>query len=473
GQQATQPFSLLGVTWTPAAEDTEVEAEVRVRDADGWTDWEHLHVHEDGPGGDATAGTAPLWVGEADGVEARVLTSDGAVPRDLQVSLIDPGTMASDATVAPQASTTAGTTAGTTAAGSVSKPAIITRRGWGADESLRSHCSNGRFTKTVNVAFVHHTAGSNSYSKSQSKALVRGIYAYHTRSRGWCDIGYNFLVDRYGQIFEGRFGGRSGMWQPVYGAHTGGYNNNSVGVSLMGNFETANPPTAMMNATARIVAWKVALNYRDPMGAVRLNGKRFRVISGHRDASATACPGRNVYSRLPWLRQRTDAMIGTYSSAIYKKWQRLGGRGGFVRAPYWGEHASAGGTVARFLGADLLHTSGPGTHEVHGAIRNRYRRLGSENSVLKFPKSDERSAAAPGALQNIFQRGRIYWSKGTGAHEVYGKILKRYASLGGASGRLRLPTTGEYTITGGRAQKFQGGQIRWNRSTNTTRVIFN
>ena len=91
---------------------------------------------------------------------------------------------------------------------------------------------------TIKAGFVHHTVNANDYTAEQVPAIIRGIYAYHTQSRGWSDIGYNFLVDRFGRIWEGRYGG---VDRPVVGAHTLNYNEESFAMSAIGNFETAQP----------------------------------------------------------------------------------------------------------------------------------------------------------------------------------------------------------------------------------------
>src|SRR5205085_3816948 len=121
------------------------------------------------------------------------------------------------------------------------------------------------------------------------------------------DIAYNFLIDKYGQIFEGRAGG---IDKPVIGAHTGGFNYESTGVALLGNFSTARPTTAMISALTRLLSWKLDLHYVPPIGRVRMitgtNNPRyargtpvwFNTISGHRDAQPTACPGAYAYAKL-------------------------------------------------------------------------------------------------------------------------------------------------------------------------------
>jgi uncharacterized protein with LGFP repeats len=449
GQRSTAAFSMIGVTWS-GTEDVDVE--VRVRSAGHWTDWQHLEVEMDGPdASEDRLGTVPLWVGDADGAQAR-LTSDGAVD-DAEVALIESGTSSADASIEQ--------TLGVAVDGPA-RPRIVSRAEWGADESLRSRCDGGTYTTTVRAAFVHHTAGTNSYSSDQSAGIVRGVYAYHTQSRGWCDVGYNFLVDKYGTIFEGRRGGPA---LPVLGAHTGGYNANSFGVSLMGNFETATPTSAIMNATVRIVAWKLAQNYRNPVGQVTLSGLRLRVISGHRDTKSTACPGQRVYDRLPWIRDQVDQLVPAYSSQIYDKWRALGGESGFVRSPFRGEHPVAGGTLARFGGADIGWRSGSGAHEVHGKIRNRWRDLGSARGRLGFPTTDEQAGTVSGVRLNVFTGGRMYWTSGVRAQPVWGAILNYYRAAGAERSRLRLPTSTEYDVRDGVAQNFERARMYWSQST--------
>jgi uncharacterized protein with LGFP repeats len=184
------------------------------------------------------------------------------------------------------------------------RPRIVTRRGWGADESLRAR--GFVYTKKVKAAFVHHTASGNGYKCSQAASVIRGIYRYHVRSMGWRDIGYNFLVDKCGTIYEGRAGG---VAKPVLGAHTLGFNTNSMGIAVLGSFGSAKPPKAVLDAIARLTAWKLGLYGANPRGKTYLTsggGNLYRkgknvllnVISGHRDGFATECPGRKLYGKL-------------------------------------------------------------------------------------------------------------------------------------------------------------------------------
>ncbi len=138
-------------------------------------------------------------------------------------------------------------------------------------------------------------------------AIIRGIYRFHVQGRGWNDIGYNFLVDRFGRIWEGRYGG---VDKPVVGAHTQGYNSQAFAMSAIGNFDVANPPAALVSAYSRLFAWKLGLHGVPATGYVTLNGTRLHRISGHRDAGQTACPGRYLYAKLGTIRSATAALLG-------------------------------------------------------------------------------------------------------------------------------------------------------------------
>jgi hypothetical protein len=129
-------------------------------------------------------------------------------------------------------------------------------------------------------------------------AILRGIYAYHTQTRGWRDIGYNFLIDRFGRIWEGRYGG---VALPVVGAHTLNYNENSFAASAIGNYQIAQPSAAMLDAYERLYAWKLSLHGVRPDTKQLVAGRTFNAISGHRDAAQTACPGVHLYRKIPTI----------------------------------------------------------------------------------------------------------------------------------------------------------------------------
>ncbi|MFJ2217627.1 peptidoglycan recognition protein [Streptomyces sp. NPDC101062] len=188
------------------------------------------------------------------------------------------------------------------------RPRIITRKGWGANESLRE--KRFGYTSTVKAAFVHHSATGNNYTCKQSPSVLRGIYRYHVKSSGWRDIGYNFAIDKCGNIYEGRAGG---VAKPVLGAHTLGFNTNTTGIAVLGSYSGTNPPSAATTAVAKLTAWKLGLHGRNPRAKVTLTsggsgkyGKGRRVslntISGHRDGFSTDCPGSRLYGKLGTVR---------------------------------------------------------------------------------------------------------------------------------------------------------------------------
>ena len=146
--------------------------------------------------------------------------------------------------------------AGVAGASTVAMPGIVSRAEWGADESLRlNNCPEPPDISTnVQLAVVHHTAGNNNYGPRDTPAIVRGLYGYATQTLKYCDTHYNFFVDRYGQIFEGRYGS---VWDPVRAAHTTGMNTGTVGVAVIGNFQTSAVPAATVDALERLLAWKL------------------------------------------------------------------------------------------------------------------------------------------------------------------------------------------------------------------------
>jgi flagellar hook assembly protein FlgD len=213
------------------------------------------------------------------------------------------------------------------------QPSIIRRSEWGADESIvRAPPS---YATGVHFAVVHHTAGTNSYSASESAAIVRGIQRYHVLANGWNDIGYNFLVDKYGQIFEGRGGG---IARNVIGAHAQGFNTGSTGVAVLGTYETTRISAAARGALVRLLAWRLDVAHVDPLGRLTwISGGNpkypagtkvsLRAISGHRDTGPTSCPGGALYSQLSGIATDVAArgLPKLYSPAV------TGSLGGPVR----------------------------------------------------------------------------------------------------------------------------------------------
>ncbi|MFJ7159537.1 N-acetylmuramoyl-L-alanine amidase [Streptomyces sp. NPDC101118] len=315
----------------------------------------------------------PAWTGPSDGVEVRVEGhGSAALPKGLRVDLVDPGssravraepaayavgsteeetatptapapepsesatapepTPAGTPTAdgpAPSASTTSPEPSATTSepapatpspsvsttpppaapVSTVPRPPIVTRAEWGADETMNDEAPT--YGTEVKVAFVHHTAQNNDYSCADSAAIMRGLHTLHVKTNGWKDLGYNFIVDKCGTVFEGRKGG---VDLPVVGAQTYGFNTDTTGIAVIGSYTDVDAPAAAKTAVARVAAWKLGQYKYDPAGsttvkAVINNGKytagtdvTFQRISGHRDGFATECPGTTLYGQLPALR---------------------------------------------------------------------------------------------------------------------------------------------------------------------------
>lgn len=286
-------FGLVGVTWASGMPAT-AEIEVQWRGRDGWSDWTDLH-QELAPDEEGRPGTESQWVGWADEVAVRVTNAEAAKPVDIQVATVDPGASAGLAPVA------------------ASQPGIILRSQWGAKP--HTSCSNPLLGPSTKGAVIHHTVGSNTYTKAESAKIVRATQAYHMNSRGWCDIGYNFLVDKYGQIFEGRAGG---ITKQVWAAHAGNkaVNQYTIGVSLMGTFTRTAPSAEMKEATAKLVAWRFGLAKLPAKGTYSLGGKTLNRIAAHRNVISTECPGEVAYAWLGasgGLRDRVAALMGSSS----------------------------------------------------------------------------------------------------------------------------------------------------------------
>jgi hypothetical protein len=305
---------MVGFTWMGG---TSAGLDVRGRVGDTWTEWTSLDgAPDEGPDhqsaqrrGQVFAG--PAWLGHnVDTIEFRVTSG---VAHYLSVHAID-------TEPAPQPKV------GVKPAGAdTPMPFITTRAQWGADESLRS--SGPDYADRVDYAVVHHTVNSNSYGPSDSPALIRGMYLFHTQVNGWSDIGYNFLIDRFGRVFEGRYGGIN---QPVIGGHAGGFNARSTGVSLIGDFTSTSVPDATYQSLRALLDWKLALHHINPLGTVQrtvaesdCNCQKWPpgttvtipTISGHRDLDQTGCPGQFMYDLISQLRNDVAMDIGKLGPA--------------------------------------------------------------------------------------------------------------------------------------------------------------
>jgi len=314
-RSAAEPFSVVGVTWVDGPAP---EVEVRVRRDGRWGPWLRLPELTHGDPSEGTRrGTEPCWVGECDAVQSRIRGRAGAA----RLVLIDPGrptreelrasAAAYDESFDPayEARDDGDDGLQLAAEGSTLRPRIRSRKAWGANESWRD--GGPYYNKRLKQVHVHHTVNGNDYSRSDVPGLIRGMYRYHTQSLGWSDLGYNFLVDRFGRIWEGRAGGPG---RKVRGAHTLGFNHQSTGVALIGNHDTANLPRKAMWGVVKVAAWKLDKAGIGPRQKVFSRSKgsdkyregelvRLPAIDGHRDTNDTACPGDHAYARLPRIRR--------------------------------------------------------------------------------------------------------------------------------------------------------------------------
>jgi hypothetical protein len=347
--QTVSPFTLAGLTWVgPVSIGTEFK--VRVRESGVWSAWFKLEYGEyQGVGKDGTestdtrVGSDPLLTGLADGVEVIMENTSGVVPSQMKVTLVNSQVTKQDRNLGQQsirmATTDTGMQSQAVAAlvgaavspqgALVARPRIVTRAEWGADETWRDPVP--RVGTTLLAGIVHHTASTNNYTADQAPAQMRNLYAYFTKSLNYADMGYNFLVDKYGTIYEGRSGCAVGAVDcdsasvPVQGAHTAGLNINTFGVSAIGNYDVLAPenPGAMVESIASLMAWKLAPYGLDPNATASImstdtsGSSKFsagqtaitQVISAHRDVGKTVCPGRYLYPYMAEIRARATTLL--------------------------------------------------------------------------------------------------------------------------------------------------------------------
>jgi hypothetical protein len=333
GELDAGEFTTIGVTF----DDADVAAPVflKVRDAHGWSDWYELHADpEEGPDpgveGDGSVGTAPIWVRDADAYVVSLDPADAAKGANVVTVQQD------ERTVVGRSDDVGAVEGEQPLPGS---PPVRPRSAWGA----RPPSSTIPLASSLRFAVVHHTVSSNTYAAAEVPGILRSIQAYHMDGRGWSDIGYNFLVDRYGGIWEGR--GRA-LEGAAIGGHAAGFNTGSVGVSNIGNYDTVVPSDAQINATAEIIAWRFAAWRVDPNAALNVTAgagsTRYAVgqtitippVVGHSDVGATSCPGAYLRDRLGQIRAQVAARVGRLSGPFgnVEQFELTGGR---IRVAGW------------------------------------------------------------------------------------------------------------------------------------------
>ncbi|HEX2071043.1 MAG TPA: N-acetylmuramoyl-L-alanine amidase [Thermoleophilaceae bacterium] len=335
--EAPKRFNLVGLTWSggaPAAEAAghadEPALAMRTRTDDGeWSRWAPVTAHaEDGPdpgSGEAHADgmSNPVWAGEADWVQYR--SSDRLA--DVRLHFVNTDGTATVADSVRTAVRDIANTAVTATAGLLSaeladaqdpQPEMVPRASWAGDDCPPR---TGAVYGEVRAAYVHHTVNINDYSRAEAPQVVLGICRYHRNTNGWNDVGYNFLVDRFGTLYEGRAGG---VGAAVVGAQAEGFNSYSTGIANIGTFSDVPQSREALEAMARLIRWKLPLHGYPTNGTAVMQsagggtnrysaGTTARVprVLGHRDTNATECPGTALYSQLEELRSMVAGVAPT------------------------------------------------------------------------------------------------------------------------------------------------------------------
>jgi hypothetical protein len=285
-------FDLVGARWRGTG-----HVELRSRTRSGaWSSWSALSPGEDVAPARGVTVAEPIWTGTGRIVQLRA----SPAVRGLRAIFVNGGSSPpARAPLAPSSLTAA--------------PVIHTRAEWGADEGMRR--ASPLYAPSVRMVFVHHTATTNDYTQSQVPSILRSIYAYHVQANGWNDVGYNYLVDRFGQIWEGRYGG---ITRNVVGAQTLGFNTGSVGIAYIGSGQSTPLTDAARAALVSLISWRLDLAHVDPRSTTPMvsggnpkyaAGKEvtLRAVSGHRDGTLTDCPGDVIYAQLPAIAEEAYA----------------------------------------------------------------------------------------------------------------------------------------------------------------------
>ena len=406
-------FSIVGLTWTG---ERDVAAYVRSQKADGtWSEWFEMDPADPQAGSDKF-GTEPIYVGRTKRIQVstgnvdlleggRAVSDAPTTANDIEAVFLDGGTGTAQGGIQPVAdSYTRG------------MPEVVTRAQWGAGRS-----STPYYSEPTTAATVHHTAGSNNYSEAEAPGIVRGIWNYHTNNLGWGDIGYHALVDKYGNIYEGRAGG---MDRGPQGAHVGSFNQNTWGVSMMGNYEVAQPSRAAIQAMGDIIGWKAAQANIDPLGKSYHyaegsfrgskysagQGALFNNINAHRDFHYNACPGDNLYAQMSQIR--------TIANTKYKT-LRAGDRAGAgTTGTNVGDAVNAAGDLAVAVNdLSALSSKTETTVNPDGTVTTVVRGGGSEDGSSPSDTLSSLSSGDPVAIATV-------------AGTVVGAILLFIASQG-------------------------------------------
>ena len=533
-------FFVAGFTWTGGADLPDgVRIYLRVRENGSWSPWYLSEAADSGRDDRATPGTGEFVTGGADAIQASVvgsslpaglklalvpsrpqgeevlgaddLTTTQAAPTPViedasaaenQGTQVDPAAMtlpASPASVTRPVAASVAAPAAAPAAVPVVAPAattanglpvaVTTRAEWGANASYMSW--DPEYARAGHVV-VHHTAGTNSYSAGQSASIVRGIYYYHAVVLDWGDIGYNFLVDKFGTVFEGRSGSVAApAGRMSIGAHARGVNTGTMGISMMGDYSTVSPSDAQLSSVGKMAGWFLKrAGISDVTGWAGLHvwtTERYQAgstismprILGHRDVGYTTCPGNVGYSKLGAIRaiakaQGSSPQGGSSSAPSTVPQDHPGavalrgalGANGWIGAATSGVQASAkGGVFQSFEHGVGYWSPATGAQFVGEPVLSAWGAYGYQTGSMGYPRSGG-VVGVGGSRHQIFEGGIAYWRPGGRVSFIHGSILNAWAASGWERSWLGLPTSNETASTkGGVFQRFERGVAYWSPAT--------
>ena len=527
-------FFVAGFTWTGGADLPDgVRIYLRVRENGSWSPWYLSEAADSGRDDRATPGTGEFVTGGADAIQASVvgsslpaglklalvpsrpqgeevlgaddLTTTQAAPTPViedasaaenQGTQVDPAAMtlpASPASVTRPVAASVAAPAAAPAAVPVVAPAattanglpvaVTTRAEWGANASYMSW--DPEYARAGHVV-VHHTAGTNSYSAGQSASIVRGIYYYHAVVLDWGDIGYNFLVDKFGTVFEGRSGSVAApAGRMSIGAHARGVNTGTMGISMMGDYSTVSPSDAQLSSVGKMAGWFLKrAGISDVTGWAGLHvwtTERYQAgstismprILGHRDVGYTTCPGNVGYSKLGAIRaiakaQGSSPQGGSSSAPSTVPQDHPGavalrgalGANGWIGAATSGVQASAkGGVFQSFEHGVGYWSPATGAQFVGEPVLSAWGAYGYQTGSMGYPRSGG-VVGVGGSRHQIFEGGIAYWRPGGRVSFIHGSILNAWAASGWEHSKVGLPTgRAVRQADGTMTQAFEKGSI--------------
>ena len=528
-------FFVAGFTWAGSADLPEgVRIYLRVRENGTWSPWYLNEAADAGRDDRATSGTGEFVTGGADAIQASVVGS--SLPAGLKLALVpsrpqgeevldageltttqaaptpviedasateDHGAQVEPAAMAPSASPAWATQPAAVSAAPAAAPAlapaattsnglpvaVTTRAEWGANASYMSW--DPEYARAGHVV-VHHTAGTNSYSAGQSASIVRGIYYYHAVTLDWGDIGYNFLVDKFGTVFEGRSGSVAApAGKMSIGAHARGVNTGTMGISMMGDYSAVSPSDAQLSSVGKMAGWFLKrAGISDVTGWAGLHvwtTERYQAgstismprILGHRDVGYTTCPGNVGYSKLDAIRAIAKAQGaapqeggGSAPSTVAQDHpgavalRSALGVNGWIGAATSGVQASTkGGVFQRFKHGVGYWSPATGAQFVGEPVLSAWGGYGYQTGSMGYPRSGG-VVGIGGSRHQIFEGGIAYWRPGGRVSFIHGSILNGWAASGWERSWLGLPTSNETASTkGGVFQRFEHGVGYWSPAT--------